>query len=108
MGLYHYLYIAPKPFNRDIWLAGEQAEFNSKAPRLRIADGLVEDKILIGKEIKKVIQMLGPPTNTEYFSDYDLVYWLGLERGLIGIDSEWLVIRFNKNGYVNEVKIITD
>ena len=36
-----------------------------------------------------------------------MVYWLGPERGLISIDSEWLVIVF-ENGIVADYYITCD
>jgi hypothetical protein len=45
----------------------------------------------------------------DYFKDWDLVYWLGREReAFIGIDSEWLVVRFDTKGRVRDYKIIRD
>ena len=35
----------------------------------------------------------GVPPPTDYFREYDYAYWLGPERGLFSIDSEWLVVR---------------
>ena len=53
--------------------------------------------------------MLGKPTATNYFKDeYDMVYWLGPERGFIGIDSEWLAISLDPNGAVRNYKIVRD
>jgi len=52
-------------------------------------------------------QLLGRPPKTEYFSDYDYVYWLGPERGFIRIDSEWLCIKF-KHDVVTDVQVRTD
>ena len=46
--------------------------------------------------------MLGEPPKTNYFSDWDVVYWLGPERGLAGIDSEWLIVRIGEDGRVAE------
>ena len=51
--------------------------------------------------------MLGEPPDTGYFKQYDLVYWLGDERGFFSIDSEWLVIRID-DGRVIEAEIVTD
>jgi hypothetical protein len=73
-----------------------------------MADGLVESETLKGKAKVAVLAMLGPPTETDKFKDYALVYWLGAERGFIGIDSEWLVVNFDKSGTVSEVSIVRD
>ena len=52
--------------------------------------------------------MLGEPPETEYFRDWDLVYWLGPERGFMSIDSEWLVLRLHENGRAAECRIVRD
>jgi len=52
--------------------------------------------------------MLGEPPETPYFDECDLVYRLGMERGFISIDSEWLLFRFGDDGRVAEVLIDTD
>ena len=63
--------------------------------RRGMADGLVADEVLIGRTRAEVVAMLGEPPPTEYFRNWDLVYWLGPERGFISIDSEWLVVRLS-------------
>jgi len=37
----------------------------------------------------------------------DYVYWLGPERGLFSIDSEWLVLKF-KDNVVTRAAVLTD
>ena len=58
----------------------------------------------------EVIELLGDPTNTDYFmtDDKHLVYVLGPQRGYFRIDYEWLTINFNKDGIVNDYSIATD
>jgi hypothetical protein len=55
-----------------------------------------------------VEKLLGEPTNTRKFKEYDLVYWLGPERGLMHIDSEWLVVRFDEKGVLLSYAIVRD
>ena len=62
-------------------------------------DGLSEDE---------VIALLGPETDTNYFSEHDMVYALGPERGWLSIDSEWLVIDFDRNGVIASYQVVTD
>jgi hypothetical protein len=76
--------------------------------RLKMADRLVARRILIGKSRSDVLGLLGEPPATGYFKEWDLVYWIGPERGFISIDSEWLVLRLGTNGRVSEVKIVRD
>jgi hypothetical protein len=102
----------PAAFDRNAWLAGETADFSSEAPRLRMADGLVSSRGLIGKDRSEIAALLGPDSDTDKFRSYDrsreLVYWLGAERSFISIDSEWLVVRFDRNGRVAEARIVRD
>jgi hypothetical protein len=56
----------------------------------------------------QVTAIVGKPTKTEYFKEWDLVYWLGPERGWVSIDSEWLVFRFNSQQKVTDCKIVRD
>jgi hypothetical protein len=56
----------------------------------------------------RVVALLGEPRPTGYFREYDLVYWMGPEGGLMGIDSEWLVFKLNATGRVAETRVVTD
>jgi hypothetical protein len=76
--------------------------------RLGMADRLVAQGTLWEKVRAEVVEMLGEPPPTGYFSEWDLVYWLGPERGFIRIDSEWLVIRLGPDGRVTEYRIVRD
>jgi hypothetical protein len=76
--------------------------------RLGMADSLVAHRTLLGKTRSEVVELLGEPPPTEYFRDWDLVYWLGPERGFISIDSEWLVLRLAEDGRVQENRIVRD
>jgi hypothetical protein len=101
--------VNPIAFDRSAWLAGETADFSSDAPRLRMADGLIASRVLLAKHRSEIEAMLGQPTSTAKFrAYYDLVYWLGAERGFISIDSEWLVLRFDTAGRVAEARIVRD
>ena len=84
---------------------------NSQTPasvRLRMADDLVENKKLIGLTRQEVVARLGEPPKTEYFKEFDLVYYLGPERGFISIDSEWLVLKLGPDGRVVRATIVRD
>lgn len=106
--IYWHFNYSPIAFNPEIWKQGEYAEFSTKAPRLRMADGLVHSGILLNKTVDEIVEMLGLPSETEYFQNYNMVYWLGAERGLFSIDSEWLVIRLNSLGKAEEIRIVGD
>lgn len=53
--------------------------------------------------------MLGEKQETQYFQEWDLVYYLGPGRfgNAIG-DSEWLVVRFGPDGKVSEYRVVHD
>src|ERR1700731_3445901 len=65
-----------------------------------MADDLVSNKKLIGLARQEVVARLGEPPKTEYFKEFDLVYYLGPERGFISIDSEWLLLNLGPDGRV--------
>lgn len=85
----------------------DDAQVGSGA-RLEMADRLVAQGTLRGKTRAEVVKMLGEPPPTAYFHEWDLVYWLGPERGYISIDSEWLVFRLDEGGRVAEYRIARD
>jgi hypothetical protein len=76
--------------------------------RLQMVDDLLASGRLIGLTRAEVIATLGVPPQTNYFREYDFVYWLGLQRGFAGIDSEWLVIKLDDDGRVREAKLVND
>lgn len=96
----------PLPFNRKLWDAEPKAWDDET--RERLADGLLASKVLIGKLRADIVALLGEPPPTDYFREFDLVYWLGAERGLMRLDSEWLVMRLDATGRVSEAMIVTD
>ncbi len=101
--------IHSKKFSADLWRNHETVEHSYKwPPRLTMVDNLMASKKLQGLSKRQVIDMLGSPKDHGYFKEYDLVYWLGPERGSIRIDSEWLAISFNKEDKVNEYLLVRD
>jgi len=105
VGVYWHAVLGPTDFERSVWLRSETI---TDSQRLRMADGLLKSKILLGKSKAEIEAMLGPPTTTEKFGDSDLVYWLGPERGFISIDSEWLALYFDQAGSVRDARIVRD
>lgn len=92
-------------FDSQRW---KQVERSDDHTRLRMVEHLIKSGRLDGAARSDVISLLGPPDDTDYFSEWDSVYWLGPERGLIGIDSEWLVIRFSPSNVVSEYRVVRD
>ncbi|HET9426126.1 MAG TPA: hypothetical protein VFO55_12195 [Gemmatimonadaceae bacterium] len=72
-----------------------------------MVDDLLARHPLRGKTRAEVVALIGEPTEKELFREYDMVYWLGPERGLIGTDSEFLVIRLDAAGRVTTVELVT-
>ena len=76
--------------------------------RLRMIDDLLGKHLLEGKKKEDIVALLGPSDKTPYFQEYDMVYWLGPERGLIRIDSEWLVLKLQGDFTCVTAKITRD
>jgi hypothetical protein len=76
--------------------------------RLRMADDLIADKRLDGLTRVQVESLLGPGDRADKWQGWHLVYHLGPERGMIRIDSEWLVIRFDPSDRVDVYRIVRD
>jgi hypothetical protein len=72
--------------------------------RVRCADS----RRLVGWTRQEVVALLGEPPKTEYFKEFELVYYLGPERGFMGIDSEWLVLKLGPEGRVKSAVIAHD
>jgi hypothetical protein len=98
----------PLPFVQAWWEAGASDYNDPFHKRHRIADGLVLSRSLIRSSRDQIEEWLGPAPNTPYFSDWDLVYPLGAERGIFSIDTEWLAIRLDASGSASEVRILRD
>lgn len=106
-----YLFFAPVvedhlnrlPFDSNIWKKGNENEI-----RIRMVDDLLYHHKLDGMTRSEVVSLIGEPDVTDYFKEYDMVYRLGMERGFISIDSEWLVFRLNATDVVIEHNIVRD
>jgi hypothetical protein len=94
-------------FNAVAWRDSSQV-YSDAAVRGCIVDDLLVRHPMVGRRRTDVVILLGEPKPTPYFKNYDLVYWLGPERGLMSIDSEWLVMRLDSIGRVKEVRLVTD
>lgn len=92
-------------FDPVAWQSEDKVQ---KGVRLGMADRLVAQGTLRGKSRAEVVELLGEPPPTEYFRNWDIVYWLGPERGLFSIDSEWLVLRLDQTGRMADYRIVRD
>jgi hypothetical protein len=68
---------------------------------------LLDKHVLQGMSRADVVALIGEPDPKDVFPEYDLVYWLGPERGLIGTDSEYLVIKLDRASRVTSVELRT-
>lgn len=93
-------------FDSAVWK--ESLGRQDDAVRLRMVDDLLRRHRLCGMREDELIALLGKPPKTDYFSDYQLVYWLGPERGFISIDSEWLAVRIGPDQRVIDARIVRD
>lgn len=89
-------------FSTEKWLS-------DPGNRTRIVDDLLADYALIGMTEPEVLELLGSHDNDSgYFQQEGrLVYWMGPERGLMSIDSEWLILDC-PDGIVTAWQITTD
>jgi len=89
-------------FTTDKWLENE-------SERTYMIDNLLKNHPLEGKTQQEIIAMLGDNIEMNYFQDENnIVYYLGDERGLISVDSEWLIIHLDDNEVVDKVEVVTD
>lgn len=95
-------------FESAAWKAERRASDPMWPVRLRMVDDLLARISLAGMTREAVIELLGPPDNTPYFAAPGrMVYYLGPERGMFRIDSEWLVVE-TRDGKVTAAAIWTD
>jgi hypothetical protein len=94
-------------FNPAAWRDSSLA-YSAAAVRGCMVDDLLARQPMRGRSRAEIVALLGEPRPTAYFKNYDLVYWLGPERGLMSIDSEWLVMRLDSAGRVSQARIVTD
>ena len=95
------------PFEKNQWRAARQGNQYESTIRHRMADDLVASRALLGKSRAEVVDLLGEVTITDKWSDWDMAYLLGLERGFGAIDSEWLVLRLERDRVI-DAKVTRD
>jgi hypothetical protein len=72
-----------------------------------MVDDLLDMHELRGMTRSAVVALIGEPDTVNDLPGYDMVYWLGPERGLVGTDSEYLVMKLDKSNRVTSVELIT-
>ena len=94
-----------KFFDSQRW---KQVERSDDYSRLRMIESLTLSGRLNRITRAEVVSLLGPSDDTNYFNEWDFVYWLGPERSFISLDSEWLVIKIGSTGRVVDYRIVSD
>jgi hypothetical protein len=103
-GNYEYR-VAPIRFDAARWSKVDWDD--SLHRRARMADWLLENRVLSRMSRAEVISLLGAPM-PKGFRDWEFAYNLGRERGLASVDNELLVLRFDPDGRVAEAKVVRD
>ena len=98
----YFVYHHRHTFNSDRWL-------NEPSERTDMIDDLLRNYELVGSTEAEVLALLGPCDNAHgaFGADNRYVYYLGPERALFSIDSEWLLIDFT-NDIVSDYSLTTD
>ena len=91
-------------FDRESWGLGPDPERDPPTPRQRIADALVECRLLDGRTRAEVLRTLRPPDGQAAAGAGD-AWTLGPERGY-GVDDESLEVRYDADGRVRRVEIV--
>jgi hypothetical protein len=101
--------VQPRPFDRAEWLdVGWKDRFAIHPARQEMVDDLLETKLKVGMSMSEVHWLIGPPDKHPYFKPGDWTYELGLERGFIAVDNEWLAIDFDELGRIRRAELETD
>lgn len=98
----YFIYRYQHTFHSDRWL-------NKPSERTDMVGNLLQNYKIIGLTESEVLSLLGPHDNDQgaFNADNRYVYYLGPERGLFSIDSEWLLIDFI-DGIVSDYSLATD
>jgi hypothetical protein len=87
VGAYQILFSGSR-FDRARWLAAD-----ADSPiRAEMVDDLLERYRLREWTRRQVTDLLGAPTQTDKWPDWELIYALGRRRALLGGKREWLLI----------------
>lgn len=82
--------------------------FNNPDDRVYIVYDFLEENQIVGKTKKDIQKLLGVPEGNSLYSEKNVMgYLLGLELGLIQMDSSYLIIWFNEEDKVIDYEIVT-
>lgn len=68
---------------------------------------LLDRHPLVGRTREEVVALLGSPTRTDKWDEWQLVYVLGPTSGF-PVDHEWLLLRLNNRGVVTGYQVTSD
>jgi len=94
-----------RTFDSDRW---KQAERLDDQVRIQMIEHPMWSGKLDGMSRTELLALLGAPSNVGYVRDRDYVYWLGNERSLLSLDSEWLVVDVDASGRVSRYEVVSD
>lgn len=100
---------AGEPFDSNTWKQAQAGQDDASIEtRFQMAESVVASGLLLGKSRSEVIALLGNSPDSGYFKG-SLAYELGPQRSsYFAIDSDWLVIQFDGDDQVVEVRIRSD
>ena|SRR5690349_2709550 len=108
MTAYWVVFMSPLPFSASGWDV-DTDHGNWLNTRYRIAERFTRSGQLHDMTREEIVGLLGKPvTDVTRLGHHGLIYVLGPERGLLGIDYEWLLIDFDLTGRVSNVEVMTD
>lgn len=70
-------------------------------------DDLLASHDLVGKSRVEIVELLGKPTPTDKWNNWDMVYVLS-PTSPMPIDHQWLVLRLNDAELVTEYQYVQD
>lgn len=97
-----------KTFDAPAWRAATDDRWSEWPVRLTMADDLLRSGVLRAKSQEDIVSLLGKPDPSRGWEKWDMVYFLGPQRGFLRIDGEWLVIKLGSDGTAQEIAIIAD
>lgn len=98
LGIHQYI---THSFTTEKWLAAPEN-------RGKLVNDLLKDHPLIGTDTDAVFALLGEEMPVPHESGKTFYYYyLGPERGLISIDSEWMALTV-EDGLVTDIQFVTD
>jgi hypothetical protein len=102
------------PFDLARWNLGSRERIYSEtaqrtdAPRIRMCRDFLAHQPWRGKTKAELKPWLGKPDNFPLHPEGDFNYWVGLQRGLMKVDSAWLCSRFDEAGRATDALLKQD